>query len=110
MTYTHAAGVRNRYLHFTNSWAIPNKPSGLIAKLENGVPVGIDGNSDLSGKTIVDVTGWAPTAETLHFVKNQCTGEAYEGFTIVQGNDIVLDNPGVALGANDKALQAVLEG
>jgi hypothetical protein len=109
MTYTHAAGARNRYLEFTNSWAIPNKPSGLIGKLTNGVAA-LSGLSDLSGKTIVDVTGWAPTADTVHFVKNQCTQMPFKDFTIIQGDDVTLDNPTVAKGPNDKALQALLEG
>merc|ERR1719158_1457798 len=109
MTYTHAAGVRNRYMEFTNSWAIPNKPSGLIAKLDAGAPVNIDGKSDLSGKTIVDVTGWAPTSETLYFVKNQCSKTSFKGFTIIQGDDVALTST-AAKGPNDKALLAVLEG
>uniref|UniRef100_A0A7S2MGM4 Solute-binding protein family 3/N-terminal domain-containing protein n=1 Tax=Haptolina brevifila TaxID=156173 RepID=A0A7S2MGM4_9EUKA len=106
MTYTHAAGVRNRYLEFTDSWALLNKPSGLIVKLENGVPK-INGQSDMSGKTIVDVTGWAPTADTLYFVNNQCTDTKYSGFTVVQGDDI--DVSGTYKGPNDRALRAVLE-
>lgn len=109
MTYTHATGVRNRYLEFTDSWASPNKPSGLIVKLTDGKPA-ISGNDDLSGKTIVDVTGWAPTADTVKFVTNKCTGEPFGDVTVIQGDDIVLDNPSVAKGANDKALQAILEG
>jgi hypothetical protein len=107
MTYTHAAGVRNRYLEFSNSWAIMNKPSGLITKLVNGVPH-IHGGDTLSGKTIVDVTGWAPTADTLFFVVNKCTDEKYEGFTVVQGDDV--DVSGTFKGPNDRALLAVLEG
>lgn len=109
MTYTHAAGVRNQYLEFSNSWAIPNKPSGLIVKLHDGVPA-FSGLDDLSGKTIVDVTGWAPTAETLYFVKNQCTGEPYREFNIIQGDDIAIDRASEAKGPNDRALLAVLEG
>jgi len=108
MTYTHAAGARNRYLEFTNAWAIPNKPSGLITKLTAGVPK-IDGNNLLSGKTISDVTGWAPTADTLYFVKNQCVDKAFTGFTIKQGDDFVLARAAEAKGPNDKALLAVLE-
>jgi len=112
MTYTHAAGVRNRYMEFTNSWAIPNKPSGLIVKLDaDGKQVGFDGGSDLNGKTIVDVTGWAPTSETLYFVKNQCTGKAFSGFSIIQGDDVDLGaRKDEAKGPNDRALLAVLEG
>ena len=55
MTYTHAAGMRNRFLDFTGSWAEPNKPAGLITRLDrNGVPH-INGQDDLAGRTIVDV-------------------------------------------------------
>ena len=55
MTFTHAAGMRNRYLDFTESWAEPNKPAGLITRLDsNGVPH-IKGKDDLAGLTIVDV-------------------------------------------------------
>jgi hypothetical protein len=111
MTYTHAAGVRNRYMEFSNSWAIPNKPSGLIVKLDaDGKQVGFDGGSNLNGKTIVDVTGWAPTAETLYFVKNQCNQEAFSGFTVIQGDDVALTDATGLKGPNDKALKAVLEG
>lgn len=107
MTYTHAAGVRNRYLEFSDSWAIRNKPSGLIVKLNGGVPA-LNGNSDLNGKIIVDVTGWAPTADTLAFVDNQCTQQKYTNYTVVQGDDITVD--GSYFGSNDRALLAVLEG
>ena len=54
MTFTHAAGMRNRFLDFTGSWAVPNKPAGLITRLVNGVPH-INGQDDLAGRTIVDV-------------------------------------------------------
>merc|ERR1712093_359541 len=68
------------------------------------------GGSNLNGKTIVDVTGWAPTSETLYFVKNQCTQESFSGFTIIQGDDVTLDDASTVKGPNDKALKAVLEG
>jgi len=107
MTYTHAAGVRNRYLEFSHPWAIKNKPSGLITKLVNGVPH-IKGSDDLSGRTIVDVTGWAPTADTLHFVINQCTERPFNNFTVISTDEVNVT--GAYRGANDKALRAVLEG
>jgi len=109
MTYTHATGARNRYLEFTNSWAKPNKPAGLIVKLDNGKPA-FNGHDDLDGKTIVDVTGWAPTADTLFFVKNQCTGKPFKNFKVIQGDTISPNDPKQAKGPNDKALLAVLEG
>jgi len=116
MTFTHAAGVRNRYLEFTNSWARLNKPSGIITRLDASGAPHLRGNDSLAGKTIVDVTGWAPTADTLHFVSNECTGEKFDHtFRVVQGDDIELPKTGpwaasMAMGANDKALLAVLNG
>merc|ERR1719502_223665 len=99
MTYTHAAGTRNRYLDFTNSWAKPNKPAGLIVKLVDGKPK-ISTEDDFSGKTIVDVTGWAPTADTMYFVKNQCTKKPYKDFKIIQGASIEPNNSSQAKGEN----------
>merc|ERR1719161_1692467 len=61
--------------------------------------------------TIADVTGWAPTADTLFFVNNQCNQKKFTGFNVVQGDQV--DLTGVtteAKGPNDKALIAVLEG
>jgi len=113
MTYTHATAVRNRYLEFTNSWAQMNKPAGLIVKLVGGKPK-ISGQDTLAGRTIVDVTGWAPTADTLYFVNNKCTDQKYAtSFTIVQGDSVTLPTSGsfpasMAKGPNDKALLAVL--
>jgi ABC-type amino acid transport substrate-binding protein len=109
MTYTHSVGVRNRYMEFTNSWAKPNKPAGLIVKLTNGVPT-LDGSDNLHGKTIVDVTGWAPTTDAFYFVNNECTGERFSGFSIIQGDDVTLARASEAKGPNDRALLAVLEG
>ena len=59
--------------------------------------------SRAQGKTIVDVTGWAPTADTLNFVSNKCTDESYgSNFTIVQGDDVAIDDVnGAAKGPND---------
>ena len=73
------------------------------------------------------VTFWAPTADTLHFVKNECTNETYNSsFQVIQGNDVVLNGsytgvpdayvlnkdkkPYDGRGPNDRALLAVLEG
>lgn len=109
MTYTHATGTRNRYMEFTSSWATPNKPAGLIVKLTDGKPT-FNGYDNLNGRRIADVTGWAPTADTLWFVNNQCTGKPYEGFTVIQGADIHPNNPADSKGPNDDALLAVLEG
>ena len=89
MTYTHPVGVRNRYLEFSNSWAVKNKPSGLLTRInDEGVPH-ILPEDDLSGRTIIDVTGWAPTADTLQFSKNQCTEKPYKNFTIIQSHTLL---------------------
>jgi len=76
-TYTHAQGVRNRFLEFSDSILDSNKPAGLLTLLGPDGRPKVDGNSDLSGKKIVDVGGWVPTADGLGFVENKCTGKKY---------------------------------
>ena len=54
-----------------------NKPAGILTRLgTDGKPI-VDPTSDLSGKRVVDVKGWAPTADGLHLVTNWCTGKRY---------------------------------
>jgi len=78
-TYTHAQGVRNRFMEFSDAILDSNKPAGLLTLLDaNGNPK-VDGLSDLSGKRVVDVGGWVPTADGLMFVVNKCTGKQYAG-------------------------------
>jgi hypothetical protein len=93
MLYTQTIGVRNRWLEFSHGILAANKPAGILTRLENGVPV-INPKSDLSGFTIVDVAGWAPTADGLKFVSNPCTGAKYSGYTLttpsVDGNDAAM--------------------
>jgi len=102
MTYTHTAGVRNRYLEFSSPILNMNKPAGILTRLDNGVPA-VDGSSNLSGITVVDVVGWAPTSDTLSLNTNGCTGETFTGFTTI--------DPTVDTGrANDDALQTLLNG
>ena len=36
------------------------------------------------GKKVVDVVGWAPTADTLALAENKCTKQRFQGYTIVQ--------------------------
>jgi hypothetical protein len=74
-TYTHAQGVRNRFMEFTHSILNQNKPAGLLTMLNKDGTPKVDGNSDLSGLRVVDVGGWVPTADGLMYVKNQCTGK-----------------------------------
>jgi len=94
MTYTHTAGTRGRYLDFSYGILSANKPAGILTRLgTDGKPV-LDPLSDLSGKKIVDVKGWAPTADGLSLVTNWCTGSRYSGYTVLtpteDGNDAAM--------------------
>ncbi|CAB9520766.1 expressed unknown protein [Seminavis robusta] len=100
--YTHASGVRNRYLEFSDPILDDSKAAGILTRLENGVPV-IDGNSNLDGVKITTVVGFAPTEDNLAIVTNQCTGEPYSGYEWVEPS-FTTDYP------NDDALRTVLNG
>lgn len=94
MTYTHTDGKRNRMLEFSNSILKQNKPAGILVRLDAaGVPE-IKGTDDLTGKTIADVRGWAPTDDGLGFVKNTCTGKIFGKFKMLvpeeSGNDVAM--------------------
>ena len=72
-----------------------------------GIPV-VDGNSNLDGITVGDVTGWAPTADTLAITSNMCTGESWTGFTFHdETSDPLYDS---SIPSNDMALTFLLEG
>ena len=93
-TYTHTKGERGRFLEFSNSILKDNKPAGLITRLNvDGTPV-ISPMSDLSGVKVVDVRGWAPTADGLTLVTNACNGKRFSGYTLVEpaddGNDAAM--------------------
>merc|ERR1719464_740437 len=105
MTFTNIKGVRNDYVEFSNSiLSGTSKPAGLIAKLnDDGLPEIVDGMDDLCGKLIVDVKGWAPTADTIAYVENKCTGELYS-----DGMHIIPNREGA--NNNEEALQMVMEG
>jgi len=103
MTYTHTFGARNRFCEFSAPILMDNKPAGILVRLDaNGNPE-VDGNSDLSGLKVVDVVGWAPTADTLALAENKCTKQRFTGFTMVK--------PTVDTGnANNDALKTLLDG
>jgi len=84
-TYTHLHGVRNRFLEFSDAILNQNKPAGLIVMLNSDGTPKVDGLSNLAGKTVVDVGGWAPTADTIAFVENKCTGEQYASMCTESG-------------------------
>lgn len=103
MTYTHTKGERNRFLDFSYGILSMNKPAGLLTLLTDGVPT-ITGLDDLSGKKIVDVVGWAPTADALAMVTNQCTGNRFSGY------EVVTPDAYDSLPANDAAMQMLRNG
>ena len=101
MTYTHSLGVRDTFADFSDAMLNDNKPAGLLTLLDEGKPK-VTGLSDLSGKTIIDVAGWAPTADALGIVVNQCTNENYsEDFELVSADGDI---------ANDVAMQMLRDG
>jgi hypothetical protein len=72
MTYTHLFGARERIFEFSHAWTkAASKAAGLITRLVNGKPV-ISPTSTLTGVKVVDVTGFAPTAELVGAAPNDC--------------------------------------
>jgi len=98
MTYTHTQGVRNTYADFSYGILEVNKAAGLLTTLEGGEPK-LTGFDDLAGKKVVDVGGWAPTADGLGYVTNKCTGNKYSSDYTLLVED-----------GNDAALKALLDG
>lgn len=98
--YTHTKGVRNRYLEFTKPILAMNKAAGILTRLENGEPV-VSGSSNLSGVTVGDVAGWAPTSDVLVTSTNLCTDQKFSNFTIKKS---ATEKP------NDDTLRMLLNG
>jgi hypothetical protein len=101
-SYVQTAGIRNRYLEFSLPMLDDIAPAGILTRLENGVPV-VDGNSNLSNVSIVDVIGYAPTEDNLALVTNQCTGQKFANYNVI-GPDTVSNFP------PDDALKTLLAG
>ena len=78
-----------------------NKPGGILTLLDSeGKPM-VSPLDDLSTKTIVDVTGWAPTSDTIPFCMNSCSGAKYGAPTMVASTS----GAGTGTGnANDDAM------
>jgi len=110
-TYTHTAGVRNRYLDFS----LPilsgkSKPAGLLTvldRMDEAFDPLVDGESTLDGIKVGDVVGWAPTADTLAITKNLCNGKTFSGYEFVQPP---APKEGEVQNANDVALKQLLDG
>ena len=107
MTYTHTAGQRNRFVDFSEPILDLNKPGGLLVRLDaNGAPLLSGSVVDLKGKKIVDVVGWAPTADGLFLVENTCAEggpSKFENIEYVAATEFG-SNP------NDNALLTMLNG
>ena len=103
MTYTHTAGVRNRYLEFSNAILDDNKSAGILTRLDaDGNPV-INGLSNLNGIKVVDVPGFAPTEDNLAIITNICTGESFADYEIIKPTTTTDQE-------NDDALRTLLSG
>ena len=87
--------MRQRQMEFSHSILDSNKFAGILTRLDDdGNPI-ISPMSNLSGIRIADVVGWAPTADTLEFLSNSCTGERYTEYVMTvpeQGNDAALSD------------------
>ncbi|KAK1741847.1 hypothetical protein QTG54_007420 [Skeletonema marinoi] len=102
MTYTHGQGVRDTFADFTDAMLNDNKAAGLLTLLDSDGKPKVTGLSDLSGKTLIDVGGWAPTSDGLSIVTNKCTSEKYS-----PDYEVVVANGDIA---NDVAMQMLRDG
>ena len=83
MSYTSTQGQRQRQMDFSHAILDTNKVAGILTRLDkDGNPV-VSPQSNLSGVRIADVVGWAPTADTLEFLTNSCTGERYSEYIMI---------------------------
>lgn len=102
MAYTHTQGVRDDLADFSDAILQDNKAAGLITLLDAAGTPTVSGREDLAGRTIIDVGGWAPTADGLGFVTNQCTDAKYsEDYTLLVAEGDV---------ANDVAMTMLRDG
>ena len=77
MTYTHTVGVRNRYMDFSTPILDQNKYAGFLTRLDSSGSPLVSPMSDLSNVTVVDISGWAPTADTTTVLVNDCDSGNY---------------------------------
>ena len=61
---------------------------------------------DLTGKTIADVRGWAPTDDGLQFNNNTCTGKPFGKFNMIVPEESDND-PAMRLLLEKKSVDAV---
>ena len=105
VSYIHTH-MRNTQAEFSDAMLDDNKAAGILTLLdEKGNPL-VTGMDDLAGKTLIDVAGWAPAAEELKFVKNQCTNAPFSEDVKVVNAEVNedYDNP------NDVAMKMLRDG
>jgi hypothetical protein len=103
MTYTHTIGLRPQFADFSYGILNVNKAAGFLTRLNTNGEPHVNGHNNLGGLNVVDVGGWAPTADGLTHVKNQCTGEYFWSnykLLVADGAD----------NNNDLALKMLLDG
>lgn len=98
---------RDSRAEFSDAMLDDTKSAGLLTLLDpDGNPM-VSGMNDLEGKTLIDVEGWAPSAEGLKFITNKCTNERYSDHVniVVPGAE---DYPNTS--ANDAAMAMLRNG
>ena len=95
--------VRSRYLEFSES-IVKYKASGILTRLDSGGNPHVNGKSNLDGKKIVNVLGWAPDTNAFEGVKNSCGGN--KKFSNYKFIDPVYDSEN----APTDALRTLLDG
>ena len=100
-------------MEFTESVLDANKPAGLLVLLNDDGTPKVGGKADLSGLNVVDVAGWAPTADGLLYVENKCTKKQYAKkteYTILSATGDVKGDGSVKIGPNDHAMTMLRSG
>lgn len=108
-TYTHTVGERNRFMEFSDPILDQNKEVGFMVRLDaNGKPL-INATSDLSDAsiTVMDVSGWAPTADTVTVLLNDCTNEYFKVATLISSDDTTGYDGDYSDNPNDVSLWAL---
>ena len=93
LTYTHTMGVRDDLADFSDAILDDNKAAGLLTLLDDDGRPTVSGMDDLAGRTIIDVGGWAPTADGLGYVTNHCLDDNYSSnmTVVVADGDVAND-------------------
>lgn len=98
-TYTNTY-LRQTGVEFGHSFT-QGRAAGVLSRLENGVPV-IDPSSNMAGKKIALVGGWATNGQALAYITNNCTGELFADYSTFTPED--------EFTGPDAAIRALLDG